>query len=602
LELTIKQDECKSIQFLKITAKGEKTVIKKAVIIALRRFALPAALMVVTTSMFSASNPGTSVNSKAKRPNILLIIGDDIGMDVTSDMYPGWIDGLLKQYGPSGHKNPQYEQIKGRPASTPTLNNLAKAGMRFTQAWANPFCSPTRGSILTGLYSAKTGVLDYYDAVSQNHHSFVRDLKEKGGYKTAVFGKWHMAGLGKYTGMMPREAGFDLYYGNLNGGIDTYWKWDYHVQESTDAPNKYRTETLPARSIPGVAESTYAPVVNAADAIKWINEQKSQNPDNPWFCWLAFNLSHITGQQNPNPMIVPPIDTMDEVSIKEMKACGGTFGSANVGNCTDKQLMRAMTNSMDFIISKVLDVVNKDPNTYVIYLGDNGTWMFGAKREFIDNMYITKQDRGKGTAYEAGAHVSMAIRGPRIKANSQSDVAIHCVDLFSTILELAGLDVPKTVPNKTGDGTVAVDSISLSPIIFNGAKTGDKKLRDPIKDFMLTETVNPVKNNMRHAGARNATYKVLCIDNAEMKNCTFYNLLDDPIEEYPLNKPESCDNYKNGKWTSAVPEWNFCRLQEALAKDSFLANPPKKTNARGGGGRAQTKWQPDPAQVMALMD
>jgi arylsulfatase A-like enzyme len=564
---------------------------KKTVIIAFCGFALLAALM-AATSAFAASKPAPAAKSKSARPNILLIIGDDIGVDATTGMYPGLIDSLVKQYGPSGRNNPKYEQINGRPASTPTLNRLSQTGMRFTQAWANPFCSPTRGSILTGLYSAKTGVLDYYDAVSQNHHSFVKDLKEKGGYSTAVFGKWHMAGLGKYTGMMPKEAGFDLYKGNLNGGINTYWKWDYHVQDSTDAPNKYRTEKEPLSTLPGVAATTYAPVVNAADAIKWINEQKAENPNKPWFVWLAFNLSHITGQQNPNPMIVPNIDTMDEKSIAEMKECGGTFGSANAGKCSSEALMRAMTNSMDTIISKVLDVVDKDPNTYVIYLGDNGTWMFGAKREFIDNMYITRKERGKGTAFESGARVSMAIRGPRIKAGSKSDEPIHAVDLFSTILEFAGLDVPKTVPNKTGDGTVAVDSVSLTPILFKGAKA----LRDPIKGYMLTETVNPVKNNMRHAGARNATYKVLCIDNADMANCTFYNLHDDPLEEYPLAKPDSCDKYKSGTWTTAAPEWNFCRLQEVLAKDSFLAFP-KKAN-----GKVQVEWRPDPAQVAALAD
>jgi arylsulfatase A-like enzyme len=104
---------------------------------------------------------------------------------------------------------------------------------------------------------------------------------------------------------------------------------------------------------------------------------------------------------------------------------------------------------MDTIIGKVLEFVDKqDPNTYIIYLGDNGTWMFGEKREFIDNMYITRQDRGKGTAYESGARVEMAIRGPRIKAGSKSEVPVHAVDLFSTILEMAGLDVPKMVPKQ----------------------------------------------------------------------------------------------------------------------------------------------------------
>jgi arylsulfatase A-like enzyme len=545
-------------------------VIRKAVIITLSGFAVLAALVGGAAFLFTANQPQTPGDSKSPHPNILLIIGDDIGLDVTTNMYPGLIDSLVKQYGPSGHNHPDYKMIDGRPASTPTLNTLAKAGMKFTQAWANPFCSPTRTSILTGLYSAKTGVLDYTNWLSQNHHSFVRDLKERGGYGTAVFGKWHMAGLGKYPGMKPKEAGFDLYRGNLHGGIATYWEYDYQIQDDTTPPDQWRTEKAPVRSLPGIAPTTYAPVVKAADAIAWITEQEKKNPDKPWFVWFAFNLSHITGNQMPNPMCVPNIDTMDEVSIKEMKACGGTFGSANVGSCSSEALMRAMTNSMDTVIGKLLEVVDSlDPNTYVIYLGDNGTWMFGPKREFIDNMYITRRGRSKGTAYESGVRVSMAIRGPGIKAGSQSDEPIHCVDLFSTILELAGLDVPKTVPNKTGDGTVALDSISLMPILFKGAR----RLRDPNKGYMLAETINPVMKNLHQAGARNETYKLICTDNAETANCTFYNLVDDPLEEYPLTKPDSCAKYENGTWTPAAPEWHFCHLQEVIAKESFLGQP-----------------------------
>jgi arylsulfatase A-like enzyme len=549
-----------------------------------------AAIFLCVSSSIAKEEKGKAGTSR--RPNILLIIGDDIGIDATSDMYPGLIDSLVKQYGPSGHNHPKYQMINGRPASTPTLNSLAKAGMRFSHAWMNPFCSPTRTSILTGLYAAKTEVLDYTNWLSQVHHSFVKDLKEKGGYNTAIFGKYHMAGLGVYPGMKPKEAGFDLFQGNLHGGVTTYWDWDYQIQDSTDAPDKWRTEKPPVRSLPGVAPTTYAPVVNAADAIKWITDQKSKNPDKPWFVWLAFNLSHITGNQLPNPMIVPNIDTMDEAAIKEMKACGGTFGSAIVGNCSSEALMRGMTNSMDTIISKVLDVVDKqDPNTYVIYLGDNGTWMFGEKREFIDNLYITRRGRSKGTAFESGARVSMAIRGPRVPANSQCDVPIHGVDLFATILELAGLDVPKTVPNRKGD-MVALDSVSLTPILFKGAKS----LRDPDKGYMLTETVNPVMNNQRQAGARNAKYKVICTEKTDTASCTFYNLIDDPIEEYPLAKPESCDNYTNGTSTPADPNWHFCRLQEILSKESFLASP-KKTN-----GQAQSRPKPDPLTALAIAD
>jgi len=548
-------------------------VINRAFIIILRGFAVLVVLMMGATSVFAADEPGKPGDGKSPRPNILLIIGDDIGIDVTTNMYPGLIDSLNKQYGPSGHNHPNYKMIDGSPASTPVLDSLAKGGMRFTQAWTQPFCSPTRTSLITGLFSAKTGVLDYMGWLSQNHHSFVQDLKDKGGYSTAVFGKWHIAGLGQYPGMKPKEAGFDLFLGNLHGGLATYFEYDYHVQDSTTPPDQWRTEKAPVRSLPGIAPTTFAPVVKTADTINWITEQEKKNPDKPWFVWFAFNLSHITGNQLPNPMCVPNIDTLDEVSRKEMEECGGTFGSANVGSCSSEALMRAMTNTMDTMIGMVLNVVDSlDPNTYVIYLGDNGTWMFGPKREFIDNMYITRRGRSKGTAYESGVRVSMAIRGPGIKAGSRSDEWVHNVDLFSTILELAGLDLPETVPNRTGDGTVKLDSVSLTPILFKGAKG----LRDPNKDFLLTETINPVKGNLKQVGARNATYKLICSENAETASCTFYNLVDDPLEEYPLDKPDSCANYENGTWTPADPEWHFCHLQEIIAKKSFLASPPKR--------------------------
>ncbi len=542
------------------------------------------ALLLTITVGSTAVSTAYAQQKPTRRPNILLIIGDDIGLDVTTDMYPGLIDGLLKQYGPSGRNHPDYQVIKGRPASTPNLDAFAKAGMRFTQAWVQPFCANTRSSIISGLYPAKTGVVDYRYYLSQNHHTFVQDLKEKGGYSAAVFGKWHIAGLAPYAGMRPKEAGFDLFKGNLNGGVATYWSWDYHIQDADTPADKWRTEPAPTRSLPGVAPTTYAAVVKVADTIDWISDQEKQDPDKPWFAWLAFNLAHITGQQQPNPMAVPNIDTLNETAIAEMKSCGGTFGSANVGKCTDKQLMRAMTNSLDTLMGMLLKKVDSfNQDTYVIYLGDNGTWMFGQNREFIDNMYITALDRGKGTSYESGARVEMAIRGPGIKAGSVSDSPVTGSDLYSTILNMAGLEPTKQVPNGDGTGMVDLDSVSLMPILTKGAK----QIRDPNRGYLLAETTNPVKNNVAEAAARNERYKVFCVENAQLGSCTFYDLKEDPLEEYPLPKPADCNNYTNGKWTTKDPQWHFCRLQDVVAKDSFLSKPippaPGQAGARGRG-------------------
>jgi arylsulfatase A-like enzyme len=331
----------------------------------------------------------------AERANILLIIMDDVGVDTTSDMYPGLIDRLAGRYGPNGRNHPQHERIVGRPASTPVLEAFASESMVFTEAWAQPFCSPTRASILTGLYASRTGVLDYTGWLDQRHHSPARDF-QRAGYATAAFGKWHMAGLNRYPGMKPKEAGFDLFLGNLNGAIQGYWGYDYQIQDETMPATEWRTEAAPTRSLSGIAPTTFAPVVKGADAIQWITEREREDPERPWFAWFAFNMSHITAGQFPNRTVVPNADTLDARTRAEMAGCEGEFGTPRIGECSAEALNRAMTNSMDTVIGKLLEAVERlAPNTYVIIIGDNGTPMYGRPgTDFIDNMYITRPSQG----------------------------------------------------------------------------------------------------------------------------------------------------------------------------------------------------------------
>jgi len=531
-------------------------------------------------SLCTASLAMSSKTDTVKSPNILMIISDDFGVDVTSGMYPGLIDGLVKKYGPSGHNHPDYKAIKGLPASTPRLDKLSREGMVFTNVWAHPFCSPTRAAILTGLFGKKTKVLSYADPLSQNHTSFVQKLKDEGGYSTGVFGKWHLAGMpGRngtpgYPGIKPKEAGFDIFKGNLFAAITSYWKYDYQIQDDKTPANEWRTEEPPIRSLPGIAPTTFAPVAKVADTIEWITKQEKENPEKPWFAWLAFNLSHTTIMQQPIAMAVPNADTLDKQSLAEMKACGGEFGSNRTGSCSGEALMRAMTNAMDTITGKLLDAVYElDPNTYVIYISDNGTPMYGRPNlDFIDNMYITKKGRGKGTAYESGARVAMAIKGPGIKAESKSSEFLHAADLFSTALALAGLDVPEQVNNSEGTGTVPLDSTSVTPILFNDKDNA----RDPNKGYLLTESLNLMTGGTKQVGARNATYKVVCTGDTETGSCEFYNLLNDPLEEYPLEKPDSCAAYTDGTWSPENPQWHYCRLKEVVKEHSFISQSEKK--------------------------
>jgi len=509
-------------------------------------------------------------------PNILFVIMDDIGIDTTTDMHPGLIDDLMAQYGPLGHNHPRVDRIADRPASTPTLNTLAQEGIAFTQTWVQAYCSPTRASILTGLYAAKTEVLDYSDWLSLSHETVAHILRDEMGYSTAIFGKWHVAGLGYYPGlgwypgMKPKQAGFDRFLGNLTGAPNNYWTYDYHIQDDATLPFQYRTESAPIRSLPGIAATTYAPVVKVADTINWIEEQEGADPDKPWFAWLAFNLSHIAGEA-ASPTFVPNIDTLDGPTRDEINDCHGVFGTTDIGDCSAPALNRAMTNSLDTVLGKLLEAVDAiDPSTYVIVIGDNGTPMYGPpSMNFIDNMYITRFGRGKGTVYESGVRASLAIRGPGIAAGLVSDASNHGVDLFATILDLAGATVPATVTNSEGNDVIELDSVSLTPILFSGAK----RIRDPDYGYVMSETINPLADDARQAAAKNAFYKLLCEEDTQTASCTFYDLIDDPLEEYPLPKPGSCLNYYNGIWTQADRSWHFCSLQEVLRTRSFLGGP-----------------------------
>lgn len=526
---------------------------------------LAALVLLPATGPLQAARAGAA----ATPPNILLIISDDIGIDATTGMYPGLLEGLTRRYGPAGHDHPAYRSINGRPASTPNLNQLARQGLTFSNVWAQPFCSPTRASILTGLFAGKVNVINYTDPLSQDHTSFVRKLKDEGGYSTGLFGKWHLSGMPggaqSYPGMKPREAGFEYFRGNLHAAIRGYWDYEYFVQDAATPADQWRTEQPPLKSLPGIAPTRFADVVKVADALEWIGGRERASPGKPWFAWVAFNLAHATSNQQPSAMAVPDADLLDAPSRAEMRACNGTFGTNNTGSCSGEALNRAMTNAHDTLVGKLLAGVEAlDANTIVIYIGDNGTPMYARPNlDMIDSLYITRKGRGKGTAYESGARVPLAIRGPGISAGRSSSEYVHVADLFPTILGMAGLKVPAKVSSGDGRGSLDVDGVSLLPIINGKAQ----RLRDPDRGYLLTESLNLMTNSTRQVAARNGTYKVICTEKVERDACQFFNLIEDPLEEYPLPHPATCGS----GFAVTDPAWHYCRLANVIRTESFFA-------------------------------
>lgn len=357
-------------------------------------------------------------------PNILLIIADDLGVE---------------QLAPFG--------IGSAPATTPVLDQLARDGIRFSHTWAQPVCSPSRATMLTGRYSFRTGVGggvaksdlgpkpdllpgpdgavpegrenlrgvfrvlgDYINlgqggarkGPSEDEVTLAHVLKEDPGYRTAAIGKWHLADTLNGGLMHASVAGFDHFELLMENQPESYSTWLENSDGSYTAKVGYTAEAK----------------VDAA--LDWIN---APDAEEPWFMWFAFNLPHY-------PLHVP--------------------AGMDIDNPRDPhQVVDAMIAKMDTEIGRLLDGLDPDQrdNTYIIFVGDNGTTPSAIDPPF-------RREGAKFTVFEGGLRVPLIIVGPGVPADTEVGALVNTTDIFGTVLDLAGADTPPHV--KT-------DSVSLVP-------------------------------------------------------------------------------------------------------------------------------------------
>ena len=269
--------------------------------------------------LFSCSNDELSENSadidvpinNPQKPNILLIIADDFGLDAC----PGYDVGNEKPF-------------------MPTIQSLSSAGITFNNFWSYPVCTPTRASIITGKYGFRTGVLSVDDPLSTSETTIQKYLTTNlaGEYSNAVIGKWHLSKNSNHPNLM----GVDYYAGNLSGGLKTYWDWNLVENGIETSNNEYNT-------------SKYTNL-----AIDWISEQEK-----PWFLWLAYNAPH-------SPFHLPPSELHYQGNLP-------TDESSIAANPLPYYF--AMLEAMDTEIGRLLDSMDSTEreNTIIIFIGDNGT-------------------------------------------------------------------------------------------------------------------------------------------------------------------------------------------------------------------------------------
>ncbi|MBU2950932.1 sulfatase-like hydrolase/transferase [Tamlana agarivorans] len=293
-------------------------------------FILLSTAIMITSCSKDEHNKSDDTNASTSKPNILLIIADDFGLDAS----------------------PNYNVGTTKP-NMPHLQELSNNGITFDNCWAFPMCSATRASILTGKYGVKTGVLNATDAstINANEKTLQAYLDDQLGktYSHSIIGKWH---LSNGEPNRPTEMGIDYFAGLLTGGTKSYNSWNL-VENGISNPS-----------------TEYITTKTTNLAIDWI-----KNQDKNWFCWLAYTVPHTPFHLPPNHMHSQGNLPTDQGSI----------------DANPLPYFMAMAESMDYEIGRLLDNIPQDEreNTIIIFIGDNGT-----AGQVIQNPYVSNRSKG----------------------------------------------------------------------------------------------------------------------------------------------------------------------------------------------------------------
>lgn len=365
------------------------------------------------------------ISAAATPKNILLIIADDYGVD----------------------SSPLYNSTNNGASLPPTPNivSLAQSGVLFRNAYANPVCSPTRACLLTGRYSFRTGVEDVVAGagsatLSASEFTLPEAFAANSalGYNLAQFGKWHLANGPNTPNTI---GGWTNFAGSLIGAITSYTNWTKTVNGVSGITTNYATTDL----------------VN--DAMSWIQARGT----NPWFAWVAFNAPHT-------PLHLPPTNLCPHYATLS--------GTASDITANPRKYFEAMTEAMDTEIGRLLTSVDR-ANTHIIFLGDNGT------QGVVQPPYPANRD--KGTLYEGGIHVPFIIAGPSVmNPGRTNDTPVGAVDVFSTILDMAGINRATTIPTH-----LTIDGQSLLPLLTNAATLSGYSYSELLTPNFLDQTLFP---------------------------------------------------------------------------------------------------------------
>jgi arylsulfatase A-like enzyme len=329
--------------------------------------------------------------SSRKRPNVILILSDD------------------EAYGDFGcYGNTQIH--------TPAFDRYYRESVRFSNFYVQPVCSPTRACLMTGRYLFRGGLIDTYRGVSMlrpNEVILAQALAEYGGYRTGIFGKWH---LGDHYPLRPNERGFQESLVCTGGGIG-------QIDDPIDNP--YIDPILYHN---GKAEQYHGNCTDIFfdEALRFVEANRAL----PFFVYIPTNVVH-------EPLEVP-------------ERYAAPYRAMGLSDPVSK--LYGMVTNLDENIAKMfskLEAWGLDRNTVVIFLTDNG--MGGPKR------YNAGLRGSKTQVYEGGIKTPFFVRWPgRFEGGRDVDRIGAHIDVFPTVLDICG------VPKPAG---LQLDGSSLLPLL-----------------------------------------------------------------------------------------------------------------------------------------
>ncbi len=443
-------------------------------------------LIIVFTSMISCK---TVLSEKTiKRPNVIIVITDDQG------------------YGDLGHT--------GNPIiKTPTIDKFASQAVSLSNYHVGTTCAPSRAGILTGRNCNRNGVWHTIMGASilNREEVTLADVFQKNGYKTGMFGKWH---LGDNHPFAPQDRGFDEAFYHGGGGIGQtpdYWN------------NDYFDDTYFRNGIPEKKEG-YCTDIWFDEAIKFIENKKEET----FLCYLSLNAPH-------SPYNVPQeyydLYKNEESLLESQKRFYGMITNIDT--------------NFSILLKKLEDLKISD-NTIIIFTTDNGTANgYEIDKETGEVHGYNAQMRGvKGSEYDGGHRVPFIIRWPNGKlesGKSLSELTAH-VDLLPTLTSLANINYTS---EKVMDGT------DISSYLL-----GKKEIEDR---YLVTDTQ---RISWPKKGRRS------CVMNGEwrlVKGNELYNTIEDPgqttnVADAHPDRVAAMNAFYDSWWESVIKETKYSTI------------------------------------------